>query len=229
VTGTLTLSQLASAPRRLRPLFGLGLALILYALLLSLSRGSWIGFVVGFLILSIGRSPRLLWVIPAGAVPAAVLFWNQLSRFADHFLKAVYAQDQATGMRLGEYKDALTLISQNPWLGVGFGGTPSSDLYLGVSSSYLMVAEEMGLLGLGSYLLVLAVVVGAAVWRYRRLPDERQPVALGLLAAFAGVLVAAIFDKHYFELRYQNISALYWMLAALVLLSSKPVPADNPP
>jgi O-antigen ligase len=229
VTGTLTLSQLASAPRRLRPLFGLGLALILYALLLSLSRGSWIGFLVGFFILAIGRSPRLLWVIPAGAVPAAVLFWNQLSRFADHFLKAVYAQDQATGMRLGEYKDALTLISQNPWLGVGFGGTPSSDLYLGVSSTYLMVAEEMGLLGLAAYLLVIAVVVGTAVRRYRRLPDERQPVALGLLAAFVGVLVAAIFDKHYFELRYQNISALYWMLAALVLLSLQPECADNPP
>ena len=131
-----------------------------YGLLVSLSRGSWVGFAVGFAIVALARHRRALWALPAAAVPGLLLFGAQLSRYAEHFLKAVYAQDQATGMRLGEYKDALTLIQQNPWLGVGFGGTPSSDLYLGVSSTYLMVAEEMGLLGLLAFLLALATRPG---------------------------------------------------------------------
>lgn len=228
VTGTLMLGELLEAPRRLRPWFALGLGATVYALLLSLSRGSWVGFAAAVAILTLARYRRLLWAIPAISLPAVLLFWNEAARFVDRFLKAVYAQDQATGMRLGEYKDALTLISQNPWLGVGFGGTPSSDLYLGVSSTYLMVAEEMGLLGLGAYLLVVGVVVVTAVRRFRGLAPARQPLALACLAAFGGVLVAAAFDKHFFDLRYQHIAALYWLLAALVLLSSRTATADNP-
>src|SRR5436305_14267387 len=130
-------------------------------------------------------------------------------------------------MRLGEYKDALTLIQQNPLLGVGFGGAPSSDLYLGVSSTYLMVAEEMGLLGLLAFLTVLSMVVVVGARAYRRLPDSGKPLALGCLAAFVGVLTAALFDKHFFDLRYQHISALFWMLAALVILSTRAEAADS--
>jgi len=39
-------------------------------------------------------------------------------------------------------------------IGVGFVGTPDIDIYLGVSSLYLLIAEEMGLVGLGVFLAI---------------------------------------------------------------------------
>jgi O-antigen ligase len=228
MTGLLALPS-ALAARRWpdRALWLAGLTVVAYGLLVSLSRGSWVGFGVGLAIVVLARYRRALWILPAAAVAGPLLFGAQLSLYADHFLKAVYAQDQATGMRLGEYKDALTLIGQNPLLGVGFGGTPSSDLYLGVSSTYLMVAEEMGLLGLLAFTIAVATIGAVGARAYRRLPEAGKPVALGCLAAFAGVLIAALFDKHFFDLRYQHISALFWMLAGLVLLSTRPALADD--
>lgn len=225
VTGTVSLGQLLGSTRRLRLWLLAAVGLIAYALLLSLSRGSWLGFGTAAAVLTIVRYRWLLWLVPAIAIPAVLS--GQLARFGQHFLKAVYARDQATGMRLGEYKDALTLIQQNPWLGVGFGGTPSNDLYLGVSSTYLMIAEEMGLIGLSAFLLVLWIVIGQGVRGYRRLPDDQAALALTCLAAFVGVLISAAVDKHFFDLRYQHISALFWMLAALVILSSRRTDADN--
>jgi polysaccharide biosynthesis protein PslJ len=227
-TGLLALPSALSAARgRERALWLGGLAVIGYGLLVSLSRGSWVGFAVGFAIVALARHRRALWIVPAALVPGLLLFGDELSGYAEHFLKAVYAQDQATGMRLGEYKDALTLIQQNPWLGVGFGGTPSSDLYLGVSSTYLMVAEEMGLLGLLAFLVAFGTVLTVGARAYRGLSEAAKPLALGCLAAFAGVLTSALFDKHFFDLRYQHISALFWMLAALVILSTREESADN--
>jgi O-antigen ligase len=235
VTGALTTGWLLAARGPARRWLAVGVLAIVYALLLSLSRGSWIGFAIAGLVLGVGGYRRLFLVVPAVLLPAVVLFSGQLARYGEHFLKAVYAQDQATGMRLGEYKDALNLIQQNPWLGVGFGAAPSSDLYLGVSSTYLLVGEEMGLTGLAVYLLTIGTVIAVGVRGVRAASPATRPIALACLAAFAGVVVSATFDHHYFNLRYQHVSALFWMLAALVVRAPflGPVdeagPADNQP
>jgi hypothetical protein len=233
ITGTVAMGWLLAARGVARRWLAVAVVVIAYALLLSLSRGSWIGFTVAATVLGIARYRRIFLFVPAVLLPAVVLFSGPVARYAEHFMKAVYAQDQATGMRLGEYKDALNLISQNPWLGVGFGAPPSSDLYLGVSSTYLLVGEEMGLVGLAVYLATTAAVLVLGVRAFRRASPGAQPIALACLAAFAGMVVSATFDHHYFNLRYQHISALYWLLAALVvrapfLSAGEPaVAADN--
>ena len=58
-------------------------------------------------------------------------------------------------MRFGEYKDALILIARYPFFGVGFTGVPDIDIYLGVSMLYLIIAENMGLIGLAIFVAIL--------------------------------------------------------------------------
>jgi O-antigen ligase len=70
--------------------------------------------------------------------------------YVAHLVEGLMLQDRATLMRLGEYKDALALISRYPWFGVGFGGSPDADLYVGVSSLYLLMAEIMGVVGVAA-------------------------------------------------------------------------------
>ena len=54
------------------------------------------------------------------------------------------------GMNLNLYR------CDGKWLaidcGIGFGAAPTIDSYLGASNVYLLIAEEMGLLGLGARL-----------------------------------------------------------------------------
>ena len=125
----------------------------LLALYLTYSRGSLVGLAAGLLLVGLLRYRRLLLVGLAGA--ALLLLLPQAQAYVAHFIEGVQLQDRATLMRLGEYKDALALIGRYPWFGVGFTGSPDADLYVGVSNLYLLMAEEMGAVGVGIFLIVL--------------------------------------------------------------------------
>ncbi len=253
----LALSQIL-APRPAldrRLLVGL-LAVILVALLLSYSRGSWVGALAGVLVIVTLRYRRL-WVIVALGVALAALAvlpsvgtLPGLGSFFAHLQSGFEARDQAAAMRLGEYKDAFRLISQYPWFGVGFGVAPDVDLYIGVSSIYLLLAEQIGLVGLAAYLLA----VGAVLYRGLRpllldLPALRtirigrlqmggpraapraeaapsvdpavESLLLGTTAALIAALTAGVFDHHLVNLRFPHVVALFWLLAGLTVVGAR--------
>lgn len=202
-----------------RLLAGLGLAAVI-ALALTYSRGAWSGLVASVLFLATFRY-RKLWVL---LVACLVVLWfiPAGEAIVDRVESGVTVQDQAAGMRLGEYKDALRLIQQYPWFGVGFGDAPSIDLYIATSSVYLMIAEEMGLVGLSVFLLTVGVATGYAYAGLRRAADPQlRGVQSGMLAAMVAALSAGVFDHYFFNLHFPHTVALFWLVTALGVASSK--------
>src|SRR5205807_4401334 len=108
-----------------------------------------------------------------------------LSRFLGGFSTA----DPATAFRVGEYTNALTLLGRYPLLGIGFGASPDIDVTAGVSSVYLLVAEQTGLLGLGVYVIALA---SSWLTGVRDLSRTRDPRLQGIRAAFLAALSSAL-------------------------------------
>ena len=186
----------------------------LLALYLTYSRGSLVGLAAGLLVIGLLRYRRLLLIGMIGA--ALLLLLPPAQAYVAHFIEGVQLQDRATLMRLGEYKDALALIGRYPWFGVGFTGSPDADLYVGVSNLYLLMAEEMGVVGV---LVFLAVVFGylGNLWRaWRRGVGPRlEALLLGLGAAVAGALVGGILDHYLFNLVYPHMSVLFWTYIGL--------------
>jgi len=131
-------------------------------------------------------------------------------------------------MRLGEYKDALALISRYPWFGVGFAGSPDADLYVGVSNLYLLMAEIMGVLGVLAFLVVIVGYL-ANLWRAWRLSSDPgyEALVLGLGAAVIGALVGGIFDHYLFNLVYPHMSVLLWTYLGLGMALCMLVPRRN--
>lgn len=192
------------------------LAVQVLALYLTYSRSALMGLGVALVLLALLKYRRLL--VVAALVGALLLLLPQTQPYVARLLAGLRGEDLATQMRFGEYKDALTLISRYPWFGVGFSGTPDIDIYIGVSSVYLLMAEEMGMLGL----LLFLVFVGALfvfLWRtWRRgLPPGRDSILLGLIGALAGVLIAGVFDHYLFNLTYPHMSSLFWLVAGLAV------------
>ncbi len=202
------------------------------ALLLSLSRSSWLGAAAGASLLLMLRY-RLLRPLAAIALLAAVLGFllgfdaylerlPMVGRYLSHLVMGLRAEDQATLMRLGEYKDALTLISRYPFLGVGYGGSPTVDLYVGVSSLYLLLAENAGLLGLALYLLTIASGIIYSLVRLRhRLQADLSWLALGCLAAVFAAMVAGVFDQPFINPSFAHLSVLFWFVLGLAMCSSQ--------
>jgi len=195
------------------------LAVMLICLLLTFSRGAFVAIGTALLFLSVIRYRRLLPAIALAAV--LILILPQTREYILHLQAGFLVQDRATAMRVGEYKDALTLISRYPWLGVGFGGTPSIDLYLGVSNVYLLIAEEMGLVGLGSFLLVMGVFFAYAwhAWRGMERDSETEPLLLGLAGALLGAMVGGLVDHYFFNLDFPHSVSLFWLYAALTVVA----------
>jgi polysaccharide biosynthesis protein PslJ len=223
VCGVLAATQVpAPRPVANRWLLLLALGPIGLALLLSFSRSSWMGFAAGIAFVAAVRY-RWLWLV---LVPAVLLLFAGVipgtQSFTGHLLAGFLAQDLATQMRLGEYKDALALIARYPWLGVGYGDAPAVDTYVGVSNIYLLLAENAGLVGLTAY---LGVMVGLfayclpSAWRAR--DQLTGGLILSCLATVCGALVAGVFDHHFVNVKVPHILALFWLCAAVAVLLAR--------
>ena len=213
---TFTAAQLFAREPLLPRMLVAGMVLVdALCLYLTYSRGSMAGLAAGLGLLALIRYRKLIPIMLAGAILLALL--PQTQDYIGHFVEGIMLQDLATQMRLGEYKDALLLIARHPWIGVGFVGTPEGSLYIGVSNVYLLIAEEMGLIGLSVFVLILVLFfrqVFRAWPEVRRQPDL-EPILLGVTAAIAGILVGGLLDHYFFNLAFPHSVSIFWLYLGL--------------
>ncbi len=190
-------------------------------LVLTFSRGSMLAFGIALLFIAIMRYRKLL-VAPIiiGAI-LGVLPWTQA--YITRFMEGFQLADLATQMRIGEYQDAAKLIMRYPVLGVGFSGAPDIDIYLGVANVYLTIAENMGLLGLSAFLVLISALFFYA-WQARLQPSTTpglRPIWLGLFAGLIGALTGGFLDHYFFNLEFQHAIAIFWIFTGLLLSATR--------
>ncbi|MGA9349063.1 MAG: O-antigen ligase family protein [Anaerolineae bacterium] len=220
LVGSLTVPQLFTR----RPLFKRLLAVPILAvmglcLVLTFSRGSMFGLGCALALLGVVKYRRLLPVLTIAGL--LILLLPQTQEYVVHFIQGVRIQDLASQMRLGEYKDAFILISRYPWIGVGFIGTPDIDIYLGVSSLYLLIAEEMGLVGLAVFLAIMAIFFRYTwrSWKSMGHDPRLEVLLLGLQTAVVGGLVGGILDHYLFS--YPHAVAFFWLYIGLAVAAAR--------
>jgi O-antigen ligase len=184
------------------------------ALYLTYSRSALLGLGAALALLGVLKYRRLILVGVIGVV--LLLFLPQTQEYVARFAEGIAGEDLATQMRFGEYKDALTLIGRYPVFGVGFTGVPDIDLYLGVSMLYLIIAENMGLVGLVTFIGVMVgyFVLMAHGWR-RGFDPALEAILLGLASAVLGALVSGFFDHYWFNMTYPHMTVLFWLYVGL--------------
>lgn len=217
LVGGLT-APLAFASRPLLPrglVIGIWLAMFV-CLVLTFSRGAFLGLGLALVMMAFVKYRRLVPLLLLGAL----IFWFApfTQGYMAHLNDAFLGADRATQMRLGEYKDALILISRYPLFGVGFLGTPDIDTYIGVSSVYLLMAEQMGVVGVATFLLTM----GLYFWRSARawldgLQDDANlaPILLGICTALLGAMAAGVVDHYFFNLDFPHSVTLFWLYVGL--------------
>ena len=204
--------------------------LVVVAMLLTFSRAAMVGFVAGLMLIALLRYRVLFWMMGAGLV--MVLFLPQTQFYIERFLTAFAGRnaDPAVLMRFGEYSDSIRLIQQYPFFGVGFTGTPSRNLYTSVASMYLIIANTIGLIGLGLFLAVMAgvFVYGWRAWQRAKGDEALSSILLGYHAGLLTVLVTSIADMYFYRLDFQAPITLFWLTVALSLASSRLALGRNP-
>ena len=211
------------AKRPLIPRF-LGVALVVVlgsGLVLTISRSAMLGAALAIGVVVALRYPKLLPVLLALLAILAMMPWSR--DLTQHFVEGFKGQDLSTKMRLGEYKDTLTLIRRYPVFGVGFSGAPDIDIYVAVASLYLIVAAQVGLVGLSAFLVVMGLVLWR-FWRYRSAAEatgDLEPLWYGLHAAVISALISGTFDHFFFSLDFHHSVTLFWLLIGLATAATE--------
>jgi polysaccharide biosynthesis protein PslJ len=96
-------------------------------------------------------------------------------------------------------------------------------LYTDVASMYLIMANQIGLVGLSIFIITMlsVFVYGLRAWQYARRNLDFDSVHLGFHAALLAALVNAVADLYFFRLDFQASITLFWLIIALALASSR--------
>lgn len=191
------------------------------ALFLTYSRASLLALFAGLLLTGVFRYRRFLVLLPPCVTVLLLLPWART--WLERLVQAFTGADLATQMRIGEYSDSLRLISQYPIFGVGFSGSPSIDLYTDVASMYLIMANQIGLVGVALFLLMMSglFVWGQRAWSRARQNEDIDAIHFGLHVGLFALLVNAVADLYYFRLDFQASITLLWIIVGLALASSR--------
>jgi polysaccharide biosynthesis protein PslJ len=197
------------------------LVLVGIGLVITFSRASALAAAFGLGVIAVMRYRRYIPVLVG--VGLLLLLLPQAQFYLDRFIQAFTAQDLATQMRIGEFTDSLRLIDRYPIFGVGFTGTPDIDIYTDVANMYLIMANQIGLVGVGIFLTTMTgvLVYGLIAWRKARHLPGLEAIHLGFHAALVTALVNAVADLYFFRLDFQPLITLFWLTVALCLASSR--------
>ena len=225
---------------RTRMLLGLVVLVCGGLLVLTYSRGSWVAFVVGLLVIGVFQSRAVFAWMLGGFVVVIGLLPSVVARVTD-----VTTADTATGAasnsltwRFQYWLDVIGLNRDNPVTGIGLKGTRYiTDQSKAPHNDFLRAYAETGLLGLLAFLLVVLAIVGIA----RRALRQAQPgLARGVAVGFAAVLAAYLIDSFGDNLMSEIVVLWYFYAfaacaAAVARLGSErpepvrePEPAERP-
>jgi len=221
--------------------YGVAFTVITMALIMTWSRGAWLGFIAAFIVMNVVRSRRaaalfalalilLSFVILMGGLqllPEAItqrfLDFLPFLGGVDIHTTEVTPANFAVIERLAHWQAGWDMFSEHPWLGVGIGNyepvypayaLPRWDEPLGHAHNYyLNIAAEAGLVGLSAYLILWAAVFWQAWQVVRRTSGYWQGVAVGILGILTHLAVHNFFDNLYVHGMYVHIAILLGLIS----------------
>jgi hypothetical protein len=210
---------------------GWPLALLLVALLLTLSRSTMLAFVVGVAVILVlsGVNFRMGYALLAGGLVMLPVFWL-VANYAASLGR--FSVNGSALQRIEPWLRGLHLIGQHPVLGVGFdalkqaqlanGWTLLGDSHATIDGGLLLVTVLTGAVGLACYLWMLW-----NVWRLARhtahdaehTPDDRAH-ALATAASTVALIVHSLFVN---SLLLPFVMQIIWIMwATLSRIASAP-------
>ena len=214
-----------------RTLFGSAAILGTTALILTLSRGGWTGFLLSLCIwlvlvfrFRLVPTTRLVIAISLGLA----LFLGAFMLFHEPITTRLLVDDQGSAYsRIPLMKVAFNMIQAHPFLGVGLNNyllvmSQYDDTAQGmafyflnvVHNSYLLIASEIGIPGLLCF-LGLPLFALQRAWQFLKMKGDRMLslLVVGVLAGFGGLFWQMLVENVY--LTYHSI-LMFWAFAGLM-------------
>jgi O-antigen ligase len=208
---------------RLRFVLWLTITMLTIALVHTISRGAWLGFIIGLIICAfylnqyisrkvIARSIALLMVIGLGAI----IIWSP-ARILRRFARNSSDVQLSAGERLKLWRNTVVIIRDHWLVGIGVGAFSESPLqnhrndsrFESAMNNYLTLASETGLPCLMLYFACLyySCNIASMICCYKHQDGLRLGINIGLLCGVYSMIIFAL-STYTLECVYAN--TLMW-------------------
>ena len=190
-----------------KALYWLVLALVAASLVLSFTRGVWLGCLGATVYILARWKPRMLWAIPVLLVVVELAAPSLIRRRVS--LAFHPREDPALAIRLEMWGVGLGMVRVHPWVGVGPGNIPlvyTKYLSRGkipiygyhdhLHNNFLQLAAERGLPCLIAWFWFM-LALGWHILKIRRRLSSQRWVADAALAAWVAFLVEGFFEFNF--------------------------------
>lgn len=208
-------------------------------LILTLSRGGWIGFLIaGFVLMTLVVQYWSIWFSPfwkrwalpvllGGAAAVVVLGVISVDSLRLRVLSIFVGRaDSSNNFRMNVWAGVIDMIRARPILGIGPGNDAFNAVYplfqrprytaLSAYSVFLEVLVEGGIVALLGFLWLLLLVFNQGWVQLQRLRENQDAQGywlIGAIASITGILGQGIADTVMYR---PQISTLWWMAIAIV-------------
>jgi O-antigen ligase len=208
-----------------RVVYGAGAALATAGVLLSFTRGAWLGVLAALLV--VGGFAGRRWL--AGGVVAAAGLAVALSSLQARRIQSLFQfTPGSTGYtRLALWHSAARMIADHPWFGVGLDNflyqypryiQPDARSEPDLSHPHDLVLDlwsRIGIFGLAAFVWIQVRFFRTTASVIRKTSGWERAAAVGLLASMIDCLVHGLVDNSYFLI---DLSLTFWLTVALVQL-----------
>ncbi|MFA7254815.1 MAG: O-antigen ligase family protein [Candidatus Omnitrophota bacterium] len=225
VTPVALAMAVTATTQKARWAFGMLTIILGACLLLTFSRGAWIGFLCGLLfMILISRRWKVL-------LPALLLFVMAILLNSSLATRAIPVLSLATGQQTAGFSErseilgiGFQLIRENPFLGKGLGtfmdycGQRAVNTHTDYAHNcYLQIWAESGIFSLIAFLLFIGTLLGKGVQVFKK---DGRPLLLGLLGGIFAFLIHSFFDTQLYSVAQ---SFLFWSMLGILAAASENV------
>ncbi len=207
---------------KLRKLVALGTAVIMSgALFATMSRGAWVGAALAVILFLLFKNRKL--IFPALVLGSIFIFFvPSISERLSYMFTDEYLFKSSEGGRIYRWLTGIEAWSESKWLGLGlgrYGGAVATNHNLSpfyMDNYYIKTLAEMGLVGLGAFLLLLWQLLKSS---YHAIVYQtnlyKKELMIGLFCGMIGVLVQNFFEN-IFEV--PMMVTYFWICAGLLMV-----------
>ena len=212
-----------------RLFYSLAAILAVGALVFTETRGAWLAFFVAVMVFFWLVDKRMILAVIALGI-LSYFFVHSIHARLQQFLSPVYWTKTVASGRIARWENAYNLMRANPLFGKGlgrYGGAVAARYFhtIYVDNNYVKILAEMGLLGLISYLVLVAAYLRDVLRVWKRAVDRRTKVLLAGVFSSLVVFTVHAFVENIFEV--PAIAMLYWLVGILAIIYGEEDTAAN--
>ncbi len=219
----------------LRKLSFLCFASMVMCLVLTWSRGAWLGFIFSAVLFLLVWSKRSMWIFAFGIFSLPVLPFILPDSIINRFTSIGNMADSCTSYRVGIWRGVIHMLEDNFFSGIGIGESAWFNLYpeyalKGIEAAphshnlFFQIALEQGICGLVVFFVILFLLLRISFKLFRRLSTSSNTVPVkdstsmrltvaAPICGLAAVLLQGLTDYSWCNYR---VFFIFWLVLALI-------------